>query len=97
MSPLAAQDPAPRAQMSKEQILLLTSPTRPRFLDALNMQFVLEEVFVPGWWWWLLQELGSPACYCRAVQENGKMLDKLGLWLNGFSGDLGGFKQKKCN
>lgn len=23
------------------------------------------------------------------------MLDKLGLWLNGFSGDLGGFKQKK--
>lgn len=25
------------------------------------------------------------------------VLNKLGLWLNGFSGDLGGFKQKKCN
>lgn len=68
----------------------------PQFPDPLNMQFVLKEVFVLGWWWWLLQELCSPACYCKLFR-NMAALDKLGLWLNGFSGDFGGFKQKKCN
>lgn len=38
-----------------------------------------------GWWWWLLQELGTPACFCKAVQENGSA-EQTGLvvkWLLG--------------
>lgn len=54
----------------------------PQFPDLLNMQFVLKEVFVLGWWWWLLQELGLPDCYCKAVQENGST-GQIGLVVEG--------------
>lgn len=67
---LFSLNPSPLLPPQK-QILLLTSPRAPQFADPLNMQFVLKEVFVLGWWWWLLQELGTPACYCKAAQENG--------------------------
>lgn len=35
------------------------------------MQFVTKEMFVLGCWWWFVQELSSPACYSKAVEERG--------------------------
>lgn len=64
---------------SQKQILLLASPTVPRHLS--NMQFVTK-MFILGCWWWLVQQLISPACYCKAVQERGSA-GQTGLVLEG--------------
>lgn len=64
---------------SQKQILLLMSPTVPR--HPSNMQFVTK-MFMLGCWWWLVQELISPACYCKAVQERGSA-GQTGLVLEG--------------